>query len=140
MKRFLILFLLMSAVGFSAVSSSTFTTVSVNSVYYISTDYAPGSRGEHVGLYIEYTKGDESSVNMTIEWYPNFDWASSGYYAIGERASDETAQPVTIKFDTTDKLMFRVKVPAGMSRLYVTFAYVGGTTGTFKINGVPERL
>ena len=140
MKRFLILFLLMPTVGFSAVSSSTFTTVSTNSVYYISTDYASGSRGEHVGLYIEYTKGDESSINMTIEWYPVFDWASSGYYVIGERASDETVQPVTLKFDTTDKVMFRVKVPAGMSRLYITTTYVGGSTGTFKINGVAERL
>jgi len=131
---------MMAAAGFAAVTSSTFTTVSANSVYYISTDYAPGSRGEHVGLYIEYTNGDETSIDMTIEWYPNFSWASGGYYGIGERASDETAQPVTIKFDTTDKLMFRIKVPAGMSRLYVTFTYVGGTTGTLKINGVPERL
>lgn len=140
MKRFFVLFLMLATVGFASVTSSTFTTVSENAVYYISTDYASGSRGEHVGLYIEYTKGDETSINMTIEWYPNFSWASSGYYAIGERASDETIQPVTLKFDTTDKVMFRVKVPAGMSRLYVTFAYVGGTTGTLKINGVPERL
>ncbi len=139
MKRLFVYLMLCGAVAFGAVSTSTLTQVSANSVYNISTEFGPGVRGQHVTLYIDYTKGDETSVDMTIEWMPTGSWGSTDYYAVGERASDESAGPVTIKFDTTDKLMFRVKVPAATSRMYITTTYQSGTTGTFKVNAVVEK-
>ena len=138
-KLFIILMLLVFPV-FGAVSSSTFTTVSANTVYYVLTEVGVGVSANYISLFIGYTKGDETSINMTIEWLPDETWAGTTYYAIGERTSDETISPVILKFDTTDNVMFRVKVPYGMSRMYVTFAYVGGTTGALIVNARKERF
>jgi hypothetical protein len=138
MKRFILLFLL-SGLLFPAVSTSTFTVVSANAVYYVSTEFGAGVRSNYIGLYIEYTKGDESSVDVTLNWLPNYTWAGTSYYAVGERANDETMQPVTLKFDTTGKTMYKIGVPAGASRLYIVIAYQSGSTGTFKMNHVNER-
>lgn len=138
MKKIIFLFLMVGTL-MGGVSTSTFTQITANQVYYISTAFGAGVRGEHVALYVEYINGDETSVDLTIEWLPNFTWAGTTYYAIGERGGDETMQPVTLKFDTTDNTMYRVKVPAAASLMYITTTYVGGSTGTFKINAIVEK-
>lgn len=138
MKRFILLFLL-SGLLFPAVSTSTFTEVSANAVYYVSTEFGAGVRSNYIGLYIEYTKGDETSVDLVIHWLPNLSWAGTTYYAVGERSSDETMGPVTLKFDTTGNTMYRIQVPAAASRMYITTTYQSGSTGTFKINAVQEK-
>lgn len=139
MKKLLILLLLVGFPVFGAVSSSTFTTVSANSVYYVSTEFGPGVPAQYISLYVTYTKGDETSLNVTISWLPDETWAGTTYYAIGERASDETMQPVTLKFDTNGSTMYRIKVPAGTSRMYLGFAYVSGSTGVMVFNSRRER-
>lgn len=137
MKKLFIILLLLGFPVFGAVTSSTFTTVSANTVYYISAEFGPGVPAAHIALYVEYTKSSDTSADMTIEWLPDETWAGTTYYAIGERASDETMQPVTLKFDTTDNTMYRIRVPAGMSRMYITVA--GIIAGTLKVNARRER-
>jgi hypothetical protein len=139
MKKILILLLLVGFPVFGAVSSSTLTTVVANTTYYIATEFGPGVQARHISLFIDYTIGDEDYVSMTIEWKPDETWAGTSYYAIGERTWWWNVEPVTFYFYATDRTYFRVLVPDGMSRMYVTFAYSGGTSGAFILNARRER-
>ena len=139
-KVFTILFLL-SVCVFGAVSSSTFTTVSANAIYYISTAAGTGVQAKFMDIYIDYTKGNETSLNVTIGWMPDTyeTWGSSDYFIVNERATDETIQPVTLKFDTTGKSFFQIKVPTNTQRMYFTTTYVSGSTGVLVANAKPEK-
>ena len=139
-KIFLCLFLLAFS-AFGAVSSSTLTTVSANAVYYVSTEFGAGVQAKFINIYVGYTKGNETSIDITIAWMPDAyeTWGSSTYYTIGERAGDETMQPVTLKFDTTGNTFYQIKVPAGVQRMYILPSYVGGTTGVMVLNTRKEK-
>jgi len=141
-KRLFILLMVIGLSLFGAVSSSTLTTVTANEVYYVSTEIGVGLQAQHVSLYIEYTKGDEDGVYMSLGWLPDADWAGTTYYIISERVLWWGAIPLIFDFWADYNEMFRIRVPQGISRLYVIIDYDGGTEagwGTFKINTKMEK-
>jgi hypothetical protein len=142
MKKLFLILLLVALPVFGAVTSSTLTTVVANTTYYVSTEFGPGVQARHISLFIDYTVGDEHYVSMTIEWKPDETWAGTSYYAIGERTWWWNVEPVVFYFYATDRTYFRVLVPDGMSRMYVTIAYDDGTLagyGAFILNARRER-
>ena len=143
MKKLFIVLLLLVFPVFGAVTTSTLTMVTLNEVYYISTEMGVGLQAQHISLYIDHTMGDEDAVLVTLAWMPDATWASAEPYIISERVLWWGAIPLVFEIWGSYNEFFRIRVPEGVSRLYVNIEYDGGTVagwGTFKIDAKRERF
>jgi hypothetical protein len=118
--------------------TDTMVEVVANSTYFFTTMLGPGSSAKHITLYFEYIKGDETSIDLELQWQTIYPWALGKTYAVGERKSDSSISPVLLKNTETGNVMFRVPVPDQVDGLFLVASYVGGTTGTLRMNACWE--
>jgi len=77
-------------------------------------------------LYVDYTKGDGTSVTMKIASVNKLIHASNAYEA--SLFATATIAPITATFSTTGKYRFEISLAGPEQSLIVTFAFTGGTT------------
>lgn len=79
-----------------------------------------------VFIYVDYTKGDGTSVTLKLSSVNKSIHATNGYeHAVFATA---TIAPITATFNASGRYRFEINVTPGESSFIATFAFTGGTT------------
>ncbi len=114
----------------NAVQSSTGTVVDTVVTFNIR------SPKESVFVYLDYTKGNGTSVTMKLgSIHPKIHAANEYQHSEFKTA---TIAPITATFDATGKHRFEIPVQNGESKVKATFAFSGGDTQVVVCDLVPN--
>lgn len=85
-------------------------------------------------LYVKYTKGDETSIDITFQVYDENNPLSEEFYII-ERKTDKTIEKY--KFILTESGNYIIPCPSPESAEFITIVidYTGGSSGDIQIFG-----
>jgi hypothetical protein len=114
----------------NAVQSSTGTVVDTVVTFNIR------SPKESVFIYLDYTKGNGTSVTMKLgSIHPKIHATNEYQHSEFKTA---TIAPITATFDATGKHRFEIPVQNGESKVKATFAFSGGDTQVVVCDLVPN--
>jgi hypothetical protein len=95
------------------------------------------SGNDEVILVVDYTKGDETTVDFTFGL--NFPTFSNLEVQYQERNTSDIMENMTIKLNATGKTSIPLPVPKCTDKLYIYPTNAGGTpTGSFTLYGIDD--
>jgi hypothetical protein len=155
-KIFATILLLVACTMFSfgafTYTTTTFTQVGTTGVWYIALNNTSGtvlgwrkytsSPGKEIVIDIDYTKGDETSINFTYGFAYKTSYATApvaadySYVSTGVAAVAKDTRTIT----GSSRFSFIVAVPDRASHLFISWGNTGGTpTGTIAWAGYVSR-